>query len=156
MGHHEESLNIMGQYIWSWSVGNGGHYFSRDCKKFTNTACTNRGLWLGKFVIWYKLQMIFIKKHYFGVKLLLPAILSRNISPRLTPNMISPFFFIFTSLFHSMPHPTNRAFAISLVTPKYYFLINIIRSLYHLTNFPNHVPWVGHAVSVNFLQSLEK
>ena len=51
MGHHEESPNIMGQYIWSWIVGNGGHYFSRDGKKFTNTACPNRGLWLGKFVI---------------------------------------------------------------------------------------------------------
>ena len=50
MGPHEESTNIMGQYIWSWSVGNGGHYFSRDSKKFTDTVCPTRGPWFGKFM----------------------------------------------------------------------------------------------------------
>ena len=39
IGHHEESPKIMGQYIWIWSVGNGGHYFSRGSKNFTDTAC---------------------------------------------------------------------------------------------------------------------
>ena len=27
MGHHEEIPDSMGQYIWIWSVGNGGHHF---------------------------------------------------------------------------------------------------------------------------------
>ena len=65
-------------------------------------------------------------------------------------------FRIFTSLFHYMSHPTNRAFSLSLVNPKLCFLINLIRSLYHLMNFPNHDPGLGHAVSVNFVLSLEK
>ena len=38
MVYHKESPNRMGQYIWSWSVVNGGHYFSRDGKNFTDTA----------------------------------------------------------------------------------------------------------------------
>ena len=45
----------------------GDTIFERDCKKFTDTACTNRGLWFGNFMILYKLRIIFIKKHYFGV-----------------------------------------------------------------------------------------
>ena len=65
-------------------------------------------------------------------------------------------FWIVTSLFYSMYHPTNRAFAISLVTPKSCFLINIICRLYHHINFSNHVPQVGHTVSVKFLHSFEK
>ena len=47
---------------------------------------------------------------------------------------------IFTSLFHSMSHPTNRSFTISLVTPKSCFLINIIGILYNHMKFPNHGP----------------
>ena len=63
---------------------------------------------------------------------------------------------IFTSLFHSMSHPTNRAFTISLVTPKSRFLINTTCSLYDIMKFPNHGPRVGHDVYVNFLPSLCK
>ena len=65
-------------------------------------------------------------------------------------------FRIFASLFHYMSQPTNRSVAISPVTPKSCFLINIIRSLYNNINFPNHGPRVGHSVSVNFLPSLAK
>ena len=50
MVHHEEIPNTMSQYIWSWSVGNEGHYFSMEGKKFTNTACPTRVPWFGKFM----------------------------------------------------------------------------------------------------------
>ena len=65
-------------------------------------------------------------------------------------------FRIFTSLFHSMYHATNRGFFISLVTPKSCFLINSICILYNHINFSNHGPRLGHSVSVDFLLSLEK
>ena len=62
-------------------------------------------------------------------------------------------FWVFTSLFHSMYHPTNRSFTISLVTPKYCFLINPINSLDHMI-FPNHAPRVRQFVSVDFIPTL--
>ena len=65
-------------------------------------------------------------------------------------------FRIFTCPFHSTSHTTNRAFAISLVTPKSCFLINRIRILYNHIYFSNHGPRLGHAVSVNFLPPLAK
>ena len=45
----------------------GDAIFERDCKNFIDTACPTRGLWFGKFMRLYKLRMIFIKKHDFGV-----------------------------------------------------------------------------------------
>ena len=66
------------------------------------------------------------------------------------------FFRVSTSIFHSMSHTTNRAFAVSLVTPKSIFLINSIRILYNNIKFSNHGPRLGHSVSVDFLLSLEK
>ena len=65
-------------------------------------------------------------------------------------------FCIFTSTFHSMSHPTNRSFAISLVTPKSCFLINCIRILYNHMKFSNHGPQLGHTVSMKFPPSLCK
>ena len=55
-----------------------------------------------------------------------------------------------------MSHTTNIAFTTSLVTPKSCFLINLIYILYHLMKFTNHIPRVGHAISVNLLLSLAK
>ena len=48
-------------------LGMGDTIFKRDCKKFTDTACPTQGLWFGKFMVLYKLRMIFIKKRDFGV-----------------------------------------------------------------------------------------
>ena len=45
----------------------GDTIFARDGKKFTDTACPTRVTWFGKFMICYKLQMILIKKHDFGI-----------------------------------------------------------------------------------------
>ena len=72
-----------------------------------------------------------------------------------TKHVIS-LFRIFTSPFHSMDRPTNRAFTISLVTPKPCSWVNIICSLYDLTNFTNYGPQAGHSVSVKYLPSFEK
>ena len=60
------------------------------------------------------------------------------------------FIFIISSLVHSKSHPSNKSFIISLLTPKYCFLITPIRSFESFINFPNHGTLVGHAVSVNF------
>ena len=80
--------------------------------------------------------------------------LQKPITTAAAKNDIS-LFRIFTSIFHSMSYPTNIAFTISLGTPKSCFLVNIICSLYHLMEFTNHGPWVGHAVSVKILPPLE-
>ena len=48
-------------------LGMGDTIFERDCKKFTDTACSTQGPWFGKFMRLYQLWMRFIKKHYFGV-----------------------------------------------------------------------------------------
>ena len=48
-------------------LGMGDTIFKRDCKKFIDTACPTRRMWFGKFMILYKLRMIFIKKRDFGV-----------------------------------------------------------------------------------------
>ena len=50
MGQHEESPYGMGQYIWIWSVGNGGRHFSRYIKNSTDTECPNQGPWFEKFM----------------------------------------------------------------------------------------------------------
>ena len=39
VGQHEESPDSMGQYIWIWSVGNGGHHF---CKGKVKTSQIQR------------------------------------------------------------------------------------------------------------------
>ena len=62
----------------------------------------------------------------------------------------------FTSLLHSIYHPTNISLIILLVNPKYCLLIPTIRSLDHLMNFPNHGPRLRHAISMNFLPTLVK
>ena len=51
----------------AWVLGMGHRILSRDSKKFTDTACPTRGPWFEKFVISYKVRIIFIKKHDFGV-----------------------------------------------------------------------------------------
>ena len=48
-------------------LGMGGTIFLRDDKKFTETACTTRGAWFGKFMVGSKLHMVVIKKWYLGV-----------------------------------------------------------------------------------------
>ena len=57
----------MGQSIWSWIVENGGHYFSRDGKTFTETAYPTRVPLFGKFVRGSKMRIGVIKKQDFGV-----------------------------------------------------------------------------------------
>ena len=39
MGQHEEIPDVMGQYIWIWSVGNGGHHFYKGTLKSSQIQC---------------------------------------------------------------------------------------------------------------------
>ena len=43
MGNNEEIPDGMGQSIWSWIVGNGGHHFPTGSKKLTDAECPTRG-----------------------------------------------------------------------------------------------------------------
>ena len=48
-------------------LGLGDTIYSRDGKKFTETACPTRGPWFGKFMRGSQLRMGVIKKQGFGV-----------------------------------------------------------------------------------------
>ena len=39
MGQHEEIPDVMVQYIWIWSVGNGGHHFYKGTLKSSQIQC---------------------------------------------------------------------------------------------------------------------
>ena len=39
IGRHKESPDCMGQYIWSWSVGNAGHHFCKGRVKISQRPC---------------------------------------------------------------------------------------------------------------------
>ena len=39
MGQHEESPDVMGQYMWIWSVGNREHHFCKGTLKSSQIQC---------------------------------------------------------------------------------------------------------------------